>query len=124
MAAVIVVCGGIALIYFLFADVIVEITLGPEYQVDGQLLGLVGLAMLLLSLSNVWLNYFLSTERTRFVYLIGLAIILQAGLMVAFHEELWQLPAAMIVSGVWLTLAGTGIFWSSRRRRKQVTRAG
>ena len=121
MAAVIVVCGGIALIYFLFADVIVEITLGPEYQVDGQLLGLVGLAMLLLSLSNVWLNYFLSTERTRFVYLIGLALILQVALMVAFHEELWQLPAAMIVSGVWLTLAGTGIFWASRRQRRQVT---
>ena len=121
MAAVIIVCGGIALIYFLFGDAIVEFTLGAEYEVDGQLLGLVGLAMLLLSLSNVWLNYFLSTERTHFVYLIGLAIIFQGALMVAFHEELWQLPAAMIVSGVWLTLAGAGIFWTSRRRRRQVT---
>jgi len=121
MAAVIVVCGGIALLYFLFGDVIVELTLGSEYQVDGQLLGLVGLAMLLLSLSNVWLNYFLSTERTRFVYLIGLAILFQGALMVTFHEELWQLPAAMIVSGVWLTLAGLAIFWTGRRRRRPVT---
>lgn len=117
MAAVTVVCGGIALIYFLFADVIVEFTLGPEYQVDGQLLGLVGLAMLLLSLANVWLNYFLSTERTRFVYLIGLAILIQGAMMVAFHEALWQLPATMIVSGVWLTIAGMVVFWTGRRQQ-------
>ncbi len=117
MAAVIIVCGGIALFYFLFADAIVGFTLGSEYQVDGQLLGLVGLAMLLLSLANVWLNYFLSTERTRFVYLVGLAIIIQGAMMVTFHEELWQLPAAMIVSGVWLTLAGMIVFWTGRRHR-------
>jgi len=41
----------------------------------------------------------------------------QAAMMVTFHEELWQLPAAMIVSGIWLTLAGVFFFLSGRRQQ-------
>ena len=76
------VCGGIALIYGLFPEPLVNLVLGSEYEVEGLVLGLVGLAMLLLSLSNVWLNYFLSTEWTYYVYLIGVGIVLQLGAMI------------------------------------------
>ena len=111
-------CGALALLYALFPDLIVGITLGADYQVSGLVLGLVGVAMLLLSLANVWLNYYLSTEWTKYVYLIGVGILLQAGLMIAFHEELWQLPAAMAVNGLWLTMAGTIIyFWRLKSSR-------
>lgn len=110
------VCGGIALIYGLFPEPIVNLVLGSEYQVEGLVLGLVGLAMLLLSLSNVWLNYFLSTEWTYYVYLIGLGIVLQLGTMILFHDELWQMPAAMVVTGLWLNLAGLIIFFWRRQR--------
>ena len=37
--------------------------------------------------------------------------------MALFHEELWQLPAAMVFNGLWLTIVGVGIFLSGRRRR-------
>jgi len=122
MIVVAVVCGGIALFYALYGEFVVELTLGSEYQVDSKLLGLVGLAMLLLSLTNVWLNYFLSTERTYFVYIIGISIVVQAALMFMFHEELWQLPAAMALNGLWLTLVGAGIFWWGRRQRAAAQR--
>ncbi len=110
------VCGGIALLYGLFPQPIVHLLLGPEYQVEGIVLGLVGLAMLLQSLSNVWLNYFLSTEWTRYVYLVGLGIVLQLGTMILFHDAIWQLPAAMAVTGLWLNLAGIIIYFWRRRR--------
>ncbi|MBK8987629.1 MAG: oligosaccharide flippase family protein [Chloroflexi bacterium] len=115
MLVVALVCGGLAVLYALFPDFIVRATLGGGYQVDGAVLGLVGLAMLLLSLANVWLNFYLSTEWPRFVYLIGLGILVQAGLMIAFHSQLWHLPAAMAVNGLWLTLAG-GVVYLWRRR--------
>jgi O-antigen/teichoic acid export membrane protein len=115
MAVVALVCGSLAVLYTLFPEFIVYITLGDGYQVDGVVLGLVGLAMLLLSLANVWLNYYLSTELPQFVYLIGLGIVVQAGLMAAFHSELWHLPAAMAVNGFWLTLAGGAVFVWRRR---------
>ncbi|MCP4416257.1 MAG: oligosaccharide flippase family protein, partial [Chloroflexi bacterium] len=112
MGIVALVCGGIALIYALFPQIIVQFILGEEYQVEGVVLGLVGLAMLSLSLANVWLNYFLSTEWPHYVYLIGIGVVLQAGAMAFFHEEVWQLPAAMVATGLWLTLAGGAIhFW-------------
>ena len=115
MLVVAVLCGGLALAYGLFADLIIRLTVGDAYQVDGLLLGLVGLAMLLLSLANVWLNYFLSTERTGYIYLIGIGIVVQAVLMVLFHDQLWHLPAIMSANGLWLTLAGGIIFYQSRR---------
>lgn len=117
MVIVAVICGGIALFFWLFSDFVVQVTVGSEYQVSGTLLGLVGLAMLLLSLTNVWLNYFLSLEQTVYVYLIGVGIGLQALLMFLFHDELWQLPAAMIANGLWLTLIGGVIFWLGRQRQ-------
>ena len=112
------VCGGIALIYALFPQPIVNLVLGSEYQVDGTVLGLVGLAMLLLSLANVWLNYFLSTEWPYYVYLIGVGVALQAWGMVQFHDHLWQLPAVMAANGLWLTLAGMIIYFWRRRDSK------
>ncbi|VAW31328.1 hypothetical protein MNBD_CHLOROFLEXI01-583 [hydrothermal vent metagenome] len=117
MGIVALACGGIALIYTLFPDLIVQFVLGAEYQVEGVVLGLVGLAMLLLSLANVWLNYFLSTEWTQYVYLIGLGVVLQAGMMAFFHDEVWQLPAAMAATGLWLTLAGGVIYFWQRRHK-------
>ncbi len=114
MLIVVVLCGSLALGYALFADFIVQITVGSAYQVDGFLLGLVGLAMLLLSLVNVWLNYFLSIEQTEYVYLIGVGIVGQIILMGLFHKALWHLPAIMAMNGLWLTLAGGVRFWQTR----------
>jgi O-antigen/teichoic acid export membrane protein len=115
MGIVALVCGGIALIYGLFPQPIVHLVLGGKYQVEGVVLGLVGLAMLLLSLSNVWLNYFLSTEWPQYVYLIGVGIVLQVGAMILFHDAVWQLPAAMVITGLWLNLAGIIIYFWRRR---------
>ncbi len=117
MLVVAVLCGGVALIYALFPEFIVRLTVGEAYQVSGLLLGLEGTAMLLLSLVNVWLNYFLSTERTNYVYLIGVGIGVQVVLMVLFHDQLWHLPAIMSANGLWLTLAGVIIFYRSRNRQ-------
>ncbi|MFQ5401705.1 MAG: oligosaccharide flippase family protein [Anaerolineae bacterium] len=114
MLAVAVFCGAIALVYLLFGGAIVRLTLGSAYRVDGRLLGWVGGAMLTLSLANIWLNFFLSTERPRFVALILAGIVVQWGLMARFHQALWQLPAAMLLNGLWLTAAGGFMF---RRRR-------
>jgi len=110
MLVVLLVSGGIALLYALFPEQIVGLTLGDRYEVNGRLLGLVGVAMLLLSLANVWLNYFLSTDWAHYVYLVAIGVLIQMGLMVTFHTELWHLPAAMAANGLWLTVVGGIVF--------------
>jgi O-antigen/teichoic acid export membrane protein len=119
MAIVGVACLGLTAVYFLFGPRLVELIFGPEYTLPGNILGLLGLAMTLLSLLNVWLNYFLSTERTRFVYLIWAGIAGQLLLMLLFHQELWQLPAAMVATGAWLAGAGL-LFYLWERRHPAV----
>lgn len=114
MLIVALLCAGIAGAYALFTDFVVQITVGAAYQVDSLVLGLLGGALGLLALANVWLNYFLSTERPQYVYLIGAGIVIQFTLMLLFHDALWQLPAAMAANGLWLTLAGGVIFWQTR----------
>ena len=109
------ICGGIAVLYYLFPDFIVGITLGPEYEVSGLLLGLIGSAMALLSLSQVWLHYFLSTDGSVFVYLIWVGIVIQIVLMSLFHGEMWHLPAIAASNGLWLTGAGLLLYLRERR---------
>jgi O-antigen/teichoic acid export membrane protein len=103
-------CGLLALIYFLIPDLLIRVVFGPAYSLPPNVLGLIGLAMMLLSLANVWLNYYLSIERTRFVYLIWTAVISQFIAMFYFHDALWQMPLVMAVSGLWLTAAGTAVY--------------
>jgi O-antigen/teichoic acid export membrane protein len=99
------VCGGLTAVYFLFQDFLITTIFGPAYQLQGPVLGLLGLAMTLLSVVNVWMNYFLSTERTHFVALIWLGVIVQLLIMVLFHRELYHLPLAVVINSLWLALA-------------------
>jgi O-antigen/teichoic acid export membrane protein len=110
------VCGLIALVYFLIPDWLIGFVFGPAYSVPNGVLGLLGAAMLLLSLGNVWLNFYLSVERINFVYLIWTAVVLQAGFMTMFHDALWQLPAAMAVTGTLLTVAATAVYLMTSKK--------
>lgn len=108
-------CGALAIVYTLFAEPIVRLTLGTAYTLDGSVLGLLGFGMALLSLGNVWLNYFLSIDYTKFVYLIWSAILIQATLMSFFNQELIHFPLIITFNGLWLTLAGGFLFWRNRK---------
>lgn len=106
MLIVFVLCGGLALLYALFPTRIVHFVFGSAYQLDGRVLGTLGLAMAFLSLTNVWLNYFLSVERMSYTYLIWIGVIIQFVLISFYHDALWQLPTAMALSGLGLAVAG------------------
>lgn len=116
LTAVFVLCFGIVLGYSLFTEPIIQLTVGNQYQVSALVLGLLGTGLTLLALSNVWLYYFLSIEQTTYVKFVGIGIFIQLGLMLAFNEALWQLPAAMIVNGLFLFIVGLILFIRSRRQ--------
>ena len=114
LTAVFVLCTGIAVGYTLFTDLIIQLTVGNQYQVSSLVLGLLGAGLTLLALSNVWLYYFLSIEQTTYVKFIGISIFIQLGLMMTFNSALWHLPAAMIVNGLFLCIMGFILFKRSR----------
>lgn len=112
-------CGGVAALYFLWPASLIRLTVGPAYVAAvsaGHLLGWVGVGMALMSLANVWLNYFLALEQRLYIYLVWLAILLQTVLFAVFHANLLDFPRIIAANGLWLTLAGGLLFWRARRR--------
>ncbi len=109
------VCLGVSILYFAFPDLLVGTIFGDKFEISGRTLGTLGLAMWLLSLTNVWLNYFLSLNRVRIVYLIWTGVITQYIAFNIWHDQLWHLPTVMAINALWLTVAGAILFVRSSR---------
>jgi O-antigen/teichoic acid export membrane protein len=99
-AATLVPCVGLAGAYLLLPDPILRVVFGVQNPFSGPVLGLVGLAMSGYALVNVWLNYFLSVEQTRFVYGLLIAVVVQIGLLVLFHATLIQVAAVLTLTAL------------------------
>ena len=110
-------CGAITILYFIVpTKLLIGAIFGKNYEIDNTILGLIGCAMLTLSLMNVWVNYFLSIDNRSYVYLVWLGVIGQSIGMAFFHQQLWQLPLNMAVTGLILTIAG-GVLLALQRSK-------
>jgi O-antigen/teichoic acid export membrane protein len=77
-AAIILAVGGaLTILYFIFADQFINIIFGNAYQSAAPLLGWMGIAMIGVSLSSIWLNYYLAEKPRNFVILLGAAVVLE-----------------------------------------------
>lgn len=111
------VCVGVSIIYFAFPTELIRLVFGAQYILEGPVLGLIGLAMWLLSMMNVWLYYFLSIDQTHFVPIVWIGVLIQIVSFTIWHDFLWQLPAAMALNGLWLTITGWLFFVWQRRKQ-------
>jgi O-antigen/teichoic acid export membrane protein len=82
---------GIVFLYFLVPDLIIKILIGGKFLTIGKYLGWFGLAMFQYSLVSLLANYFLSIEKVKGAYLVGLGSLLQIILISIFHANLWQI---------------------------------
>lgn len=99
------VCGVIG--YYLFPKLVVTILYGAEYLEIAPLLGIFGITMLLYSLINLWVNYFLSIGNKLFVAFLALGVIAEISLLLVrhgtFREVIDSLLLAMTVGFIGLT---------------------
>lgn len=93
--------------YFLLPHLVVNILYGPTFATIAPYLGLFGVVMLLYSLINLWINYFLSIGDKLFIWPLLLAPIVEIVLLVMYHDDFTHiilgLLAAMIVGFITLT---------------------
>jgi O-antigen/teichoic acid export membrane protein len=125
-AAIILVAGGVlSLLYFIFGDQLIAIIFGPGYQAASPLLGWMGMAMIGVSLSSVWLNYYLAEKPRNFVILLGIAVVLEWLLLNLFPPSMQSAVLAFGGTGWLLTLAGLllYIFKTGRLPRRPASRA-
>jgi len=99
-------CGVVTLAFFLFPSSIVELLFGAGYLAWASLLGPYGLVMMLYSLCNVWLVYYLALEDRRYSYVLLCGAILQAVGLSTLPLSLPQMVNVLIGGGVVLNLLG------------------
>ena len=110
-AGIILVAGSaLSFLYFIFGDQLIAIIFGKAYQAASPLLGWMGIAMIGVSLSSVWMNYYLAEKPRNFVILLGIAVVLEWLLLNLFPPSMQSAVLAFGTTGWLLTLGGLSLY--------------
>jgi O-antigen/teichoic acid export membrane protein len=100
--------------YLVAPGAIVRLAFSAAYADPGPVLGLVSLAATLFAGVNIWLNYALSTGRTRFIGALGAVVALQAAALWGFgRTSLVAVSLVMVATGLLGNAAGFLVAWSA-----------
>ena len=109
--------GALTILYFLFAEPIITMIFGNAYQPASSLLGWMGLSMIGVSLSSIWLNYYLAEQPTNFVILLLAAVALEWFLLNVLPITLDNAVLAFGATGWALALGGFLLYFRRLPRR-------
>lgn len=98
--------GALSFLYFVFGEPLVYLVFGNEYQAAIPLLGWMGIAMMGISLSSIWLNYYLAEKPRNFVILLAIAVALEGTLLNILPPSLQSAVLAFGITGWSLSIAG------------------
>ena len=118
-AIILAVSGALTIIYFIFADQFINIIFGNAYQSAAPLLGWMGIAMIGVSLSSIWLNYYLAEKPRNFVILLAGAVVLEWLLLNLLPISMQNGILAFGATG-WLLALGGLLLYSWRLLRREV----
>jgi O-antigen/teichoic acid export membrane protein len=106
--------GALTVLYFIFDDSLIPLIFGETYRAAVPLLGWMGLAMMGISLSSVWLNFFLAERPRNFVILSGIAVALEWLFLNVFPRSLQGAVLAFGATGWLLALGGLVLYQIKR----------
>jgi O-antigen/teichoic acid export membrane protein len=106
----------IIILYF-FSEQIILILYGKEYISVAPLLAPFGLATAFFSLANIISYYQLSTSNSRFVLILIFSTVLEAVLMIIFHNTIQQIITTLVAASfLMLMLLIIEGLYSNRKR--------
>ncbi len=110
-AAIILAADGVlTLLYFIFSKQLIQVIFGEAYRAASPLLGWMGFAMIGVSLSSLWMNFYLAHKPRDFVILLGCAVALEWLLLYLFPASMPNAVLAFGVTGWLLTLSGLFLY--------------
>jgi O-antigen/teichoic acid export membrane protein len=109
--------GVLTLLYFGFGSQLIMFIFGSSYQAAIPLLGWMAIAMMGVSLSSIWLNYYLAEKPRNFVILLGAAVALEWILLNLFPPSMQSAVLAFGATGWLLTLGGLLLYLFNARPR-------
>jgi O-antigen/teichoic acid export membrane protein len=102
--------GALSLVYFLFSRPLILGIFGRDYVAAAPLLGWMGMAMVGVSLSSIWLNYFLAESPRRFVFLLVAGVVFEWSLLNILPASLQSAILAFGATGWLCSLAGLVLY--------------
>lgn len=110
-AAIILAAGGfLSLLYVMFSHQLITFIFRERYQAAIPLLGWMAVAMIGVSLSSIWLNYYLAEKPRNFVILLGVAVALEWVLLNLFPPSMQSAVLAFGITGWLLSIAGLFLY--------------
>jgi len=103
-------------VYLLAPGFVLNLLFGPAYNAAIPLIGLFGLAISLLSVSYVFINYFLASGKTKFSYIMPAFAVVEAVLIWFWHASLFQTVSIIAVTMGAMLLASMANFFFIREK--------
>lgn len=103
-------------IYYFAPTVSIKLLFGSSYLAIKPYLFLFGFTMFMYSLANVFVYYFLATQRTMIFILPIFFSILLITLLIIFHASIWQVVWVQVFTNT-LFFLSTLIFYFTKRKR-------
>ena len=107
--------GMLTILYFIFADQLINVIFGTAYRNASPLLGWMGIAIIGVSLSSIWLNYYLAEKPRNFVILLVIAVVLEWFLLNSLPISLNNAVLAFGATGWSLALGGLLLYLKNVR---------
>lgn len=106
------VSGLLSVLFFMFSEQLITVVFGSGYQAAVPLLGWMAVATIGVSLSSIWLNYYLAEQPRNFVILLGIALTLEWILLNLLPPSLQSAVLAFGTTGWLLSVAGLVLYAS------------
>ena len=116
VSIILAVSGALTILFFQFSNQLITLIFGDTYRTAAQLLGWMGIAMIGVSLSSIWLNYYLAEKPRNFVILLIFAVVLEWTLLNLFSPSLENAVLAFGLTG-WMLSIGGLILYTTRLPR-------
>ncbi|MBU0648236.1 oligosaccharide flippase family protein [Patescibacteria group bacterium] len=112
---VIAIVAGITVIYFVFPDLIFGILFGDKYGQVGNLLGLIGIAVGVISVVQLIINYLLSQPGWVFVWALLISVICQTTAYTLWHYDVSQFVLITLATSVVYLFATSIAFFQTEK---------
>jgi len=99
-------CGSVALIYYLFGPELISLVYGERYPDAGSILSWYGFAILPMALVMVAEHYLIAKGQTLFCWLLIGILPIQLLFIWYWHEQVWMILLSVGISGSFLMLLG------------------
>lgn len=107
----------LVILYYLFPELIIIISFGFDYLRITPFLGLFGLAMILLSLANLLIYYFLVLDPKKILWPLALAWFFQIIALSFWHQTVFQFTNVMLLIAVFLFLSLFFLFFLLKNKK-------